>query len=112
MESRSRRRTRSFSCGPKLWRAHRRVGRVRQRSRRRDSTCDEGDCLLLIKPRRLEPGMTIGLIAPASGATNPEDIDAGIIGLKGAGFKIKEGHSMRSRVGYLAASDHARAADI
>lgn len=66
----------------------------------------------MIKPHRLEKGMTIGIIAPASGVPEPEKIDLGIERLLKMGYRVKEGKSLRSRFGYLASPDAARLADI
>ncbi|MEI7634862.1 MAG: LD-carboxypeptidase [bacterium] len=66
----------------------------------------------IIKPARLESGMTIGLIAPASGAPDPAAIDRGITVLQSRGFRVKEAKSLRARWGFLAAPDAARLADL
>lgn len=56
--------------------------------------------------------MTIGLISPASAAKDKTLIDKGIARLKSLGYRVKEGRSIRTRHGYLAAPDAARLADI
>lgn len=66
----------------------------------------------LIKPRRLQPGMTVGLIAPASAASDVKVIDDGIRGLEALGLNVKPGRHIRSRRGYLAATDSERLADL
>lgn len=65
-----------------------------------------------LKPRRLEKGMTIGLVAPASAARDPAQIDKGIEKLQALGFRVKEGRHTRKRLGYLAAPDKERLADL
>lgn len=64
-----------------------------------------------IKPKRLCPGDTIGVIAPAS----PGDLElsmAGVRWLEKQGFQIKLGRSAQQILGYLAGSDADRAKDI
>lgn len=64
-----------------------------------------------IKPKRLYPGDTIGIIAPASPG-NVELAQAGISWLKEQGFRVKLGATTEQTYGYLAGSDPLRAADI
>lgn len=66
----------------------------------------------MIKPARLERGMTIGLIAPASAVPDSTKLNRGIRNLKSLGFGIKEGKYVRSRHGFLAANDKERLADL
>lgn len=66
----------------------------------------------LIKPRALEFGDTIGVIAPASPPKEARYIDPAIAALKTMGFKVKLGSAARKRTGFLAGSDHERADDI
>lgn len=64
-----------------------------------------------IKPKRLYPGDTIGIIAPAS----PGDLElftAGIAFLEEKGFHVKLGGRVEETLGYLAGSDADRAEDI
>jgi len=64
-----------------------------------------------IKPKRLYPGDTIGVIAPAS----PGDLDssmAGVSWLGEQGFRVRLGMNVDQTLGYLAGSDNQRAADI
>lgn len=64
-----------------------------------------------IKPRRLYPGDTIGVIAPAS----PGDLELSIAGvnwLEEQGFRVQLGKTVDQTLGYLAGSDAMRAADI
>ncbi|MCX7624881.1 MAG: LD-carboxypeptidase [Candidatus Sumerlaeaceae bacterium] len=67
---------------------------------------------MICKPHRLEPGMTIGLVSPASAARDPQLIDKGIAHLKKLGFGVKEGRYTRCRLGYLAATDKQRLSDL
>ncbi|SFJ77259.1 S66 peptidase family protein [Thermoflavimicrobium dichotomicum] len=64
-----------------------------------------------IKPKRLEPGDTIGVVAPSSPAP-PEVIQQSIKILKGFGYRVKLGKSVGQVYGYLSGSDETRAQDI
>ncbi|QDR82399.1 S66 peptidase family protein [Sporomusa termitida] len=64
-----------------------------------------------LKPRRLRPGATLGVIAPA-GPGNQEQTAAGIAWLEQAGFRIKPGTTVSQELGYLAGPDALRAADL
>lgn len=63
------------------------------------------------KPRRLRPGATLGVIAPA-GPGSPEQAAAGLAWLEQAGFRIKQGATVSQELGYLAGPDALRAADL
>jgi muramoyltetrapeptide carboxypeptidase len=69
------------------------------------------DSIPQIKPKRLYPGDTIGVIAPASPG-NPELAAAGIKWLEEQGFQVQLGKTAEQTLGYLSGSDIARAADI
>jgi len=64
-----------------------------------------------IKPRRLEPGDTIGVIAPA-GPVAQEEIQPTIDLLYKKGYRIHEGPNLFNRKGYLAGHDYARLDDL
>ena len=66
----------------------------------------------LIKPKRLEFGDTVGLIAPASAPPDPQAIDRAAAALEKFGFKPKLAKNVRARHGFLAGSDRERAADV
>lgn len=64
-----------------------------------------------LKPKKLYPGATIGVIAPAS----PGDLDLSMKGvewLKQQGFRVELGKTAEQSLGYLAGSDADRAGDI
>lgn len=65
----------------------------------------------VIKPRRLLPGNTIGIIAPAS-LSHGEDAAAGVRWLTEQGFRVIMGHSTSQQFGYLSGRDEERAADL
>lgn len=64
-----------------------------------------------IKPKRLYPGDTIGVIAPASPG-DAELAQAGISWLESQGFHVRPGVSLDQTLGYLSGPDDLRAADI
>src|SRR5690349_20452272 len=65
-----------------------------------------------IKPKRLNPGDTVGLVSPASPPPDPRAIDFGIAAIEKLGFKVKVGRNARKRHGFLAGNDRERAADL
>jgi muramoyltetrapeptide carboxypeptidase len=69
------------------------------------------DAMPQIKPKRLCPGDTIGVIAPASPG-KPELAAAGVRWLEEQGFRVQLGMTIDQTLGYLSGSDAARAADI
>ncbi|MEV4459488.1 LD-carboxypeptidase [Microbispora sp. NPDC049633] len=62
-------------------------------------------------PRRLRPGDTVALVAPA-GPVDPVRLERGTEVLTGLGLRVVHGASILAREGYLAGSDAARAADL
>ena len=64
-----------------------------------------------IKPKRLCPGDTIGVIAPASPGES-EFLMAGVLWLEQQGFRVRLGKTVEQNQGYLAGSDADRASDI
>lgn len=66
----------------------------------------------VIKPPRLKPGDTLGLIHPASATFETMELEIAIDNLKALGFKVKAGAHALDRYGYLAGKDMDRAADI
>jgi muramoyltetrapeptide carboxypeptidase len=70
--------------------------------------------LKLLKPPRLEVGDTIGVIAPSHPVQPVQEMyDRGIRNLKGFGFSVKEGKTVKLRYkGYMAGTDVERAGDI
>ena len=66
----------------------------------------------LVRPRRLEPGMTVALIAPAGASNNKQQVLHAIDVLKSLGYKVKEGKHLYRRTQYLAGTDLERAEDI
>jgi muramoyltetrapeptide carboxypeptidase len=64
------------------------------------------------KPRRLNYGDTIGIIAPASAPPDPKSIDRSVAVLERLGFKPRLAPNVRKRWGFLAGSDRDRASDL
>ena len=64
------------------------------------------------KPRRLEPGDTIALVAPASPPLSPDVIDRAAQLFSERGFKVHIGASARQQHGFLAGSDRERQKDL
>lgn len=65
-----------------------------------------------IRPPRLEPGSTLGIIAPASAPPNPKKVDEAIAALEALRFNVKLAKNVRKRNGFLAGTDKERAADL
>jgi muramoyltetrapeptide carboxypeptidase len=63
-------------------------------------------------PDRLNPGDTIGIVAPAIAPPDPKNIDRSVTALEGLGFKAKLAPNVRKRWGFLAGSDRERASDL
>ena len=66
----------------------------------------------ILKPKRLAPGDTIGLVAPASSSLEDEGIRISIDVVRSLGFKVREGSHLYDRQQYLAGEDRARADDV
>jgi len=67
---------------------------------------------MLIRPRHLSPGDTLGIIAPASAPPDPQATDRGVAALEQLGFRVKLAPNARKRLGYLAGNDRDRARDV
>lgn len=63
------------------------------------------------KPRRLRPGATVALIAPASPVSD-EKIAKALANMAALGYTVREGTSLRARHGHLAGTDTQRLADL
>ena len=66
----------------------------------------------ILKPRRLAPGDTIGLVAPASSSLEDEGIRLSLDLVRSLGFEVKQGAHLFDRQQYLAGEDRARADDV
>lgn len=65
----------------------------------------------LIKPKRLSPGDTVGIIAPASGVS-AETFDRAVKNLEDMGFKPVAGKFARGSNGFLSGTDKERLSDL
>src|SRR5579864_3101108 len=65
-----------------------------------------------ITPARLNPGDTLGIVAPASAPTKPENIDLALAAVERLGFKPRPAKNLRKRLGFLAGTDRERADDL
>ncbi|UYH54898.1 LD-carboxypeptidase [Qipengyuania sp. SS22] len=64
------------------------------------------------KPPRLRQGDTVGLVAPASAVTLPDELDRAIHWIRGMGLVPRLGAHVADQKGYLAGTDADRAADL
>jgi muramoyltetrapeptide carboxypeptidase len=64
-----------------------------------------------IKPPRLKPGDTVGVIAPAA-AIEREHLERGVNVLASLGFRVKVSERALARSGILAGADHERAREV
>ncbi|GAB4311097.1 MAG: LD-carboxypeptidase [Candidatus Sumerlaeia bacterium] len=64
------------------------------------------------KPRRLQEGDLVAVVAPASAPPQADLIDKAIERLKELGFRVKPARHVRARWGFLAGGDAGRARDI
>lgn len=67
---------------------------------------------MLILPRKLCPGDTLGIVAPASAPPDPSAVDRAVDLLKKLGFRIKLAPNVHKRRGFLAGTDRERASDL
>jgi muramoyltetrapeptide carboxypeptidase len=67
---------------------------------------------MAIKPGHLNPGDTVGIIAPASAPPDPATIDRSVSALESLGFRARLGPNARKRRGFLAGTDRERASDL
>ena len=65
-----------------------------------------------IKPARLKPGDTVGLVTPATATYQQEELDIARESLEGLGLKVKIGQHVLDRHGSLGGQDKDRAADL
>jgi muramoyltetrapeptide carboxypeptidase len=66
----------------------------------------------IIKPARLKPGQTVGLVLPSSPTNEPERVRFALDMLDSLGFRARPAPHLFERNGYLAGDDATRAADL
>jgi len=64
------------------------------------------------RPKRLSPGDTVAMVAPASATFLRMELEVARESLEALGLKVVVGEHLQERHGYLAGQDVARAADI
>lgn len=65
-----------------------------------------------VRPGRLRPGDTVGLVNPAGAVWEPVRIEIVEESLAALGFRAKRGANLFARRGYFAGTDEQRAADV
>lgn len=65
----------------------------------------------IVKPRKLPPNGTIGIVSPASPMA-PEKLEKGVRYLEKLGYRIEIGNAVYKTDGYLAGSDEDRLGDL
>jgi muramoyltetrapeptide carboxypeptidase len=65
-----------------------------------------------VRPLRLQPGDTVGLVDPASALWEPMNVEIVEESLAALGFKTKRGANLLARRGYFAGTDEQRAVDL
>ena len=68
--------------------------------------------LPLIRPRRLQPGDTIGLITPSGAIYERAPFEQTQQALQALGFRVREAPNVRARYGHMAGTPAQRASDI
>lgn len=76
------------------------------------SACDTHTPLPLIRPRRLSPGDTIGLINPSGAVYERAPFVDTHQALEAMGFRVREAPNLRARYGHMAGRPQQRADDI
>src|SRR4249919_716683 len=66
----------------------------------------------VLKPRRLKPGDTVGVVTPATATFQQVELDIVRESLEALGLKVRIGEHVMNRYGSLGGPDKDRAADI
>jgi len=66
----------------------------------------------VIRPRRLRPGDTVGVVAPSSMVAESMPVEIARESLEAMGLRVRMGAYTRARYGYLSGRDHERADDV
>ncbi|HVR97859.1 MAG TPA: LD-carboxypeptidase [Thermoanaerobaculia bacterium] len=78
----------------------------------RSALASAADKRRTVRPSRLRPGDTVGLVNPAGVVWEPVNVEIVIESLAALGFKAKRGPNLLARRGYFAGTDEQRAADL
>lgn len=65
-----------------------------------------------IRPKRLQPGDTIGVISPAGAIFESEPYEIAVESMQALGLKVKLGEYVKSRHGHLGGTDRERAQEL
>tara|TARA_B110000211_G_scaffold201028_1_gene232374 strand:+ start:270 stop:1316 length:1047 start_codon:yes stop_codon:yes gene_type:complete len=65
-----------------------------------------------VKPKRLRPGMSVGLVTPASNVPEDQELHAAMDLVRSLGFSAEPAVNLFSRTQYLAGTDQQRADDL
>ena len=65
-----------------------------------------------VKPKRLRPGMSVGLVTPASNVPEDQELHAAMDLVRSLGFSAEPAANLFSRTQYLAGTDQQRADDL
>ncbi|MGL4596232.1 MAG: S66 peptidase family protein, partial [Bacteroidia bacterium] len=76
------------------------------------SWAGNGENKTIQKPKRLQPGDTIALMAPAGAVFNDESIQKASQAIEAMGFRVKLGKTLYKKDGYLAGDDAFRAKEL
>ena len=68
--------------------------------------------LPMLRPRRLQPGDTIGLINPSNAIYERQPYELAHESLQALGFKVREAKNLRARWGHFAGTPQQRADDV
>ncbi|HBL30774.1 MAG TPA: LD-carboxypeptidase [Acidobacteria bacterium] len=68
--------------------------------------------LRTVRPGRLRPGDTVGLVNPAGVTWEPVDVEIAVESLAALGYRTKRAPHLLARRGYFAGTDEERAADL
>lgn len=66
----------------------------------------------LIKPPRLQPGDTVGIVLPATAEFETHELEIGVEQVRALGFEPRLGANAAAKHGYFAGTDAQRASDI
>ena len=72
----------------------------------------EGRPEAVVKPKRLEQGDLVGLVAPSGSSWEDEDVRFAADVVESLGYRVRLGRHVFARRGYLAGEDEQRAADF
>ena len=92
------------------WITAKRRARDRQAQTRRSKGAD----LPVIRPRRLQPGDTVGIVSPSWGGAGrfPHRVERGVQYLESLGFKVRIGSHALNQAGYVSDTAQNRVHDI